>query len=314
VDAVGVAHGMPFGNRFTQKVRVAGHETMPTLATGGPSVSAVTAGYFETVGTAIRRGRGFTTEDRAGSEPVAIVSEQMARTVWPDSDPLGSCLLIGDGTPPCARVVGVAEDTHRSRLRENPVMHYYIPVGQEIRLGFGGPVLLVRSADPLSIVPEIRRLLAALDRDVTYVNAETVQARIEPQIRPWRIGASVFLISGLLALAVAGIGIYSVMSYLIAGRRQEIGVRLALGATRADILKLVFRGSLLMAATGVVIGELAAVSLARYAQPLLFDTSPRDPMVFAVIGGLLLTVAVVATLAPAHRAQRVSATEALRAE
>ena len=314
VEAAGVAHGMPFGNRFTIKVRVPGSETMPTLSTGGPSLSAVTAGYFEAVGTAIRRGRGFTADDRADSEPVAIVSEQMARTVWPEGDPLGSCLLIGDGTPPCARVVGVAQDTHRSRLREEPVMHYYIPAGQEIRLGFGGPALLVRSADPWRLGPDLRRLMTDLDPQVTYVRAETMQARIDPQMRPWRLGATVFLISGLLALVVAGIGIYSVMSYLIAGRRHEFGVRLALGATAADIVRLVMRGSLLMAAMGVAIGELAAASLARLAEPLLFDTSPRDPIVFGTIGALLLLVAVAATLAPARRVLRVSATEALRAE
>jgi len=315
VEAASVAHGMPFGNRFSLKVRVQGRETMPTLSTGGPSLSAVTSGYFDTVGTRVLRGRAFTAEDREGSEPVAIVSEQMARTVWPDADPLGGCLLIGgDGTPPCARVVGVAEDTHRSRLREDPVMHYYIPAGQEIRLGFSGPVLLVRSADPLRLVADLRRLMSDRDSSVTYVSAETIQARIDPQMRPWRLGASVFLISGLLALVVAAMGIYSVMSYLIADRRHEIGVRMALGATAGHIMWLVLRGSFLMAALGVAIGEAAAAVLGGQVAPLLFDTSPRDPFVFGAIGGLLLIVAMAATLAAARRARRVSALEALRAE
>ena len=314
VEAAAVAHGMPFGNRFSVKVRVPGRDTMPTLSTGGPSLSAVTASYFEAAGTAIRRGRAFTAGDGTATEPVAIVSEQMARTVWPNGDPLGSCLLIGDDAPPCARVVGVAEDTHRSRLREDPVMHYYIPVGQEIRLGFGGPVLLVRSVDPLRLVPDLRRLIAALDADVTYVRADTIQARIDPQVRPWRLGATVFLITGLLALVVAGIGMYSVISYLIAGRRHEFGVRLALGATAGDILRLVMRGGLLMAVAGVAIGELAAAMLAPVAAPLLFDTSPRDPLVFGSIAALLLMVAAAASFAPAKRALRVSAVEALRTE
>ena len=157
-------------------------------------------------------------------------------------------------------------------------------------------------------------MITALDADVTYVRADTLQARIDPQVRPWRLGATVFLITGLLALVVAGIGMYSVISYLIAGRRHEFGVRLALGATAGDILRLVMRGGLLMAVAGVAIGELAAAMLAPVAAPLLFDTSPRDPVVFGSIAALLLTVAAAASFAPAKRALRVSAVEALRSE
>jgi len=311
VDQASVAIGMPFGNRFSVKLRVPGLDAVPRLRTGGPSISAVSAGYFDTVGTAVRRGRAFTTDDRAGTEPVAIVSELMAQTIWPGEDPLGKCVLIGDGAPPCARVIGVAEDTRRSRLKEEPSMHYYIPAGQEA--GFGGAVLLVRTGDmdgPL--LGEIRALLTALDGTITYVAAETVQARIDPQMRPWKLGASIFAMSGLLALVVAAIGIYSVISYLIADRRHEISVRLALGAKTGDILRLVLRGGLVMAAAGVFIGEAVAASLGRFVEPLLFETSPRDPLVFAGIGGLLLVVAAAATLAPAGRARRVQAIEALK--
>jgi predicted permease len=313
VEAASVATGTPFGNRFTVTLRVRGRDQLPKLPGGGPGVSAVTEGYFETAGTTIRRGRAFTAADGAGTEPVAVVSELMAATLWPGGDPLGDCLLIGDGEPPCARVVGVAENTFRSRLREDPVMHYYVPVGQEA--GFGGSSLLVRTGDASgAVIPAIRRLLTDLDTTITYVSAETIQSRIDPQLRPWRLGATVFTLSGLLALVVASIGVYSVLSYFVAERRREIGVRLALGARAGDILRLVVGGSLLLAAAGIGIGGLIAASLGHLVAPLLFDTSPRDPVVFASIAVLLLGVATVAALVPAHRARRIDAVEALRRE
>jgi predicted permease len=313
VEHAAVAVGLPFGNRFTVKVRVPAPDVVPVMKGGGPGVSAVSGDYFATVGTRIVRGRAFTVDDHAGTEPVAIVSELMAATVWPGADAIGKCLLIGDGTPPCARIAGIAANTYRSRLRESPVMHYYIPAGQEI--GFGGAVLIVRGADRApQLVSDVRRLLMTMDTSITYVNAETIQDRIEPQVRPWILGATVFLVSGLLALAVAGIGIYSVMSYLIADRRREIGVRMALGATAPDIVRLVLRGSLLMAVIGIAIGETMAGFLSRFAEPLLFNTSPRDPLVFAGVATVLLIVAMSATLVPARRARAVNPVEALRME
>jgi predicted permease len=313
VERAGIAVGMPFGNRFTVKLRVPGRETLPTLKSGGPSISAVTADYFETVGTAIRRGRAFTPADGAGTEPVAIVSETMAQTIWPGADPIGQCLLIGDGTPPCSRVVGIAENTHRSRLQEDPVMHYYVPVGQET--GFGGAVLLVRGKGTFGrVIPELRRTLTAMDQTITYISAQTVDAQVDPQRRPWRLGATVLALSGLLALLVAGTGIYSVLSYLIADRRREIGVRLALGATTSDVVRLIVRDSLAMAVAGILLGELLALSLGGLVEPLLFRTSPRDPLVYVAIGLLLTGVALLASLPPALRARRIPALEALRAE
>jgi len=320
VERAGFANGMPFGNRFSLELRASEAPTIPRLPGGGPGLSAVSHTYFETMGTAVVQGRAFTATDGEGTEPVAIVSRLMADTIWPGQDPLNKCLYIGVGTlgpppvpPPCARVVGVAGNTYRSRLREDPVMHYYIPAGQEV--GFGGAVLLVRTGDTTgATIGAVRTLLTGLDTSIRYVKTETIRARIDPQMRPWKLGATVFAVSGLLALVVAAIGIYSVMSYLIAGRRHEIGVRLALGARTSDIVRLIFGSSVAMAVTGVVIGEAIAVSLGGLVAPLLFATSPRDPLVFSGVGILLLTVAVLATIGPARRARRVSAMEALRAE
>ena len=311
VEHASVATGTPFGNRFTVRLRVPGKDPLPSLPAGGPGISGVSEGYFDTVGTAIRRGRAFTRDDKAGSKPVAIISELMASTIWPGEDPMGQCLLIGDGSPPCSQIVGIAENTHRSRLREDPAMHYYVPVGQEP--GFGGSSLLVRTNEPHGAVQtELRRLLTSLDPSISYVDAETIQARIDPQIRPWKLGATVFLLAGVLAALVAGIGMYSVMSYLVADRRREIGVRMALGAGPQRIARLIFRGSFMMALAGIIGGEVLAGLLSGQVAPLLFDTSPRDPLVFAGVGLTVLTVAFIATLVPAERARRVNPVEALK--
>jgi len=313
VDHASAAIGMPFGNRYTVALRVPGLATVPRLKTGSPSVSAVAADYFATVGTRILRGRAFGPADRAGSEPVAIVSDTMAQTIWPGQDPIGKCLISGEEPAPCARIVGVAESTHQSAVREPPVMHYYIPFGQEV--GFGGTTLLVRSSgDPLALGPAVRRALTGLDPTIRFVNLSTVQDQIDPQTKQWRIGATVFVLSGLLALIVAGIGIYSVMSYLVADRTHEIGVRLALGARRSDVATLILRGSVGMAVVGCVVGCATALVASPTIESLLFNESARDPWMYVGASVVIVVVAGAAGVVPTLRANRISPLLALRAE
>jgi predicted permease len=313
VEHASAAVGMPFGNRFTVDLRVPGLAAVPRLKTGAPSVSAVGDEYFATVGTRVLRGRAFGPDDRAGSEPVAIVSETMAGSVWPGQDPIGRCVYSGKDATICARIVGVAEDTHRSTLREPPVMHYYIPFGQEV--GFGGTVLLARSqGDPHLLAPAIRRTLADRDPTIRNVAFATVRDAIDPQTESWRIGAAVFSVSGLLALLVAAIGLYSVMSYLVADRTHEIGVRMALGARGADIARLILGGSVGMAVIGIAVGSLGAIAASRAIEDLLFNESPRDPWIYGAVALTLVAVALVAGIVPTIRARRIEAVTALRAD
>jgi predicted permease len=312
VERASLAAGMPFGNRFTVSVRIPGLEKLPQLKSGGPGVSAIGPDYFATVGTKILRGRAFNATDRAGSEPVAIVNALMAETIWPGRDAVGQCLVSGADPAPCARVVGVAENTYISSLREDARMHYYVPFGQEV--GFGGTVILLRTADPSAIAGTIKRTLLGLDPTIRFVTQTTIQDAIDPQTRPWRIGATVFSLSGLLAVLVAAIGIYSVTAYLVADRTREIGVRMALGATRGNISRLVVGTSVGMAAAGAVIGMLAAAAASHFIEPLLFNESARDPWVYGAVGLLLVGVALVAAVVPAARANRIDPLEALRAE
>jgi len=313
VEEASAAVGMPFGYRFGLPIQVPGVEELPRLGDAFPSVSAVGPHYFRTTGTAILRGRPFDERDGAGTEPVAIVSSTMAETIWPGLNALGQCIVIGAAPSPCARVVGIAEDTHRSRLRETPGMHYYIPAGQE--RGFGGSVLLVRlaptAAESTSVI--IRRLIAD-DPRISRVTVESVQDRIDPQVQPWQQATGIFLISGLLALLVAGIGIYSVVSYVVTDRQREFGVRLALGARPGNIIRLVLRGHLNVAAIGVCLGVGIAAAIGGWLEPVLFETSPRDPTLYAGIGFLLLLVATLAALVPALRARTLNPVDVLRSD
>ena len=312
VEAASLTIGLAFSSGFSDDIRVPGRDTIPQLKGGGPFLSAVTADYFTTVGTRIVRGRAFTPDDRAGSAPVAIINETMAATLWPNEDPIGKCFHISQ-SPACAGIVGIAANTRQFKLREDDAMSFYIPFGQEQNIG--GTQLLVRPrGDRGQVLAAVRKELMALDPTVLFVNASILQDRVEPQMRPWQLGATMFSLMGLLALVVAAGGLYSVMSYEVTHRSHEIGVRMALGARPADVMRLVVRSGLALAAGGVVLGFGLALLGSHLVEPLLFDTSPRDPVVFAVVAAALLTLAVLATVPPAARARRVNPAEAMRAE
>ena len=303
--------GMPFQSSFGVGLRVPGWDSLPRLAGGGPNISAVTGDYFATIGTRLLKGRVFTPREGAGSERVAIVSDVMARTLWPGRDPLGACLLI-DGKP-CSRIVGVVADARRFRLREEPHMHYYVPLGQESSIG--GTTLLVRPVgNPEAFANSVRRLLLSMDPGLGYIEAQSLQEIIDPQLRPWKLGVSVFGLAGVLALVVAAVGLYSVLSYLVEQRTQELGVRIALGAKAGNIVRLVLRDSLTMTFLGIAAGAVLALIAGRFLQDLLFQTSGRDPVVLAAVAIALVLVAVAASVLPAHRANQVDPMGALRAE
>ena len=311
VAATAMSAGMPFYVRMGTRFRAEGVDSVPQLPGGGPFKSAVSPGYFETIGTLILRGRPFTEEDRAGSEPVALVNETAARTLWPNGDALGKCLYV-DATGACTRIVGVAEDTHRLEIREERAMHVYFPIEQHEP---EGPIPVVRAAgDPSALSEVLRRHVMALDPSLRWVNVVLLQDRVSPQMRPWRLGATVFTVFGALALLVAALGLYSVMSYAATQRTHEMGVRLALGAQAADVRRLILRAGLVLAGTGTVLGLLTALAAARWTEPLLFGTSGRNPAIIAAVAALLIVVSTAATLVPARRAARTDPARALMSE
>ncbi len=317
IEHTSLSVGLPFQSSFGQYLRIPGWDSIPEFKAPGPNMSAIAPDYFETVGARLLEGRTFTANDREGSDPVAIVSRAMARTFWHRDHVVGECLYWStskDSLTTCSRIVGVVADAHAWGLKELPALNYYIPFGQE--RGIGGTALLVRPVPGREAQANraVRALLLSIDPSISFVGIGSMQDAIDPQVRPWRLGAAVFTLMGVLALVVAAVGLYSVMSYLVAQRTREIGVRMALGAQARSIVLLVLRNSVSMAAVGVAIGLVIVLWAGRFIAPLLFDTSPRDAGVLLGGAATLLAVSVLASAVPALRAKRVNPIEALRSD
>ena len=313
VENAAVTVGMPFGGTFAISLFVPGRDSLPRLpgGFGDPEISAVSREYFATVGTKLLRGRSFSSDD--GASRVAVVNETMAKTIWPGKDPIGECLLIQKRDAACARVIGVVQNVRRSRLREEPLMHYYVPLGQETFLS--GPDLVVRPrGDAHAAVRMLRDALLTIDPTIRYVDATVLQDRVEPQARAWRIGAIMFSLFAVLALVVTAVGTFSVVAYLVEQRNHEIGVRLALGARVEHLITLMMRGPIALSAVGALVGGAIAVAAGRVVESVLFDTSPRDPVVIGGVAAILVAVSIVASTLPALRVRRVDPMVALRDE
>jgi len=294
---------------------VAGYDSIPKLPGGGPFISAVSSDYFATVGTKVVRGRAFLPTEGKGTERVVLVNETMARTLWPQQDALTKCMRLGLDTMPCARVVGIVEDARRYNLREEPAMQYYIPLGQEEGLGFGGSVLMIRPRPtPREFAPIAERSIYEAGAIVDRVQTWPIRERIDPLLRPWKLGATVFTLGGLLALLVAALGLYSVMSYSVAQRTREMGVRIALGARSQTIVSMIVRQGVLLAAMGVAAGILVAILAGSRLQALLFNTSPRDVTIIGTAALVLITSAAAASFWPALRAGRTDPMRALKTD
>jgi len=301
---------IPFWAYEGRPLFVAGIDSVDLL--GGFVLQAGNSEYFQTVGTRIVRGRGFGRGDRAGAPLVVVVSEGMGRTLWPGRDPIGQCLRIGADTAPCATVVGVAEDTRTESLNGQHQYTYYIPIEQ-----YSSPtsMLLVRVAGRADQHAEtVRKRLQPLMPGAAYVKVVPFESIVDPQMRSWQSGATMFVAFGALALSLAAVGLYSVIAYGVIQRRRELGIRIALGAPRGNVLGLVVRGGLQVVVIGICLGSVIAAGAAKRAEPLLFHESATDPAVYAGVAGVLLLVGLVATCVPAFAAARVDPNVTLRAD
>jgi predicted permease len=273
--------------------------------------------YFSTLGIPVKQGRAFTADDREGSAPVVIINETLARRAWGGASPIGKCVRIGmpGGGGPCMEVVGVAADARYADVTQPSPPFVYRPLAQRPRMGPPMTIMHIRTAgDPAAVAGLVRRELQALDPSVPFVRVVPMMDLIAPQLAPWRTGTFMFTLFGALGLALAAIGLYGVISFVVAQRTREMGVRIALGARRADVLALVLGQGGRLIAVGIVVGAAVAAASTRLFASMMYGVSPVDPVVYIGTAALLGIVGVIAMIVPARRATRVDPLVALRAD
>jgi len=271
----------------------------------------ITPGYFETLRIPLLKGRDFNDFDRDKSKMVAIINQTVARQLWPSQEALGKRFTIVQQTE-LYEVVGVVADSVIGAVGEEPTPMIYRPIQQEYN-----PVasLLVRTGgEPAKLLGSVREQVQTLDRNMPLRNTGTIQEQIAQGLWPSRMGAALLSIFGGLAMVLAMIGVYGVMSYSVSQRTQEIGIRMALGAQAGDVLRLVLSQGMLLAAAGLGMGIVAASLGGRYVRDLLYGIRPLDPITFGVVAGALAIVSLAACFIPARRATRVDPLVALRYE
>jgi putative ABC transport system permease protein len=315
VARASIAVTAPFFSSWATKLRIAGLDSLVRVQDGGPYINAVGPEYFATMGMHIQRGRGFDSTDVRGAPPVAVINETMARVEYPGRDPIGTCLFIEGNDIRCITVVGVVHDFRRQSVQDVSSAQYFVLEPQEVWKGPESRVVMVQPRGDIPIAQRaVRKAMQGIESGLPYARVEPLQTLVEPQVRPWRLGASLFVIFGVTALVLAAVGLYSVVSYDTLQRTPELGVRVALGARMEQILTLVVGDGLRSGLLGVLTGLALTLALGPILAPLLFHVSPRDPLLLAVASGSLLAVALVASFVPAWRAAHVDPTVALRDE
>jgi predicted permease len=302
----------------TADLRVEGIDSVDAL--GRFNFQIASPDYFNVMRIRILRGRSLTEADRAGAPLVAVVSDAMARVLWPGRDAFGQCLKIGLGgharaiEAPCTAVVGIAQNTAQQNIADDPRFMYYLPVEQFAPDGLS--TMLLRMSDPnaRAQMERVRREMTRAMPGDGFVVIRPLQEVVDDQSRSWRLGATMFVALGGLALVVALVGLYGVINYNVAQRMHELGVRVALGARSADVVRLVVGQGLRFALAGVAIGLGGAWLSARWVQPLLFRQSATDPATYGIVGATMILAAFAASAIPAMRAARADPNTALRSE
>ena len=308
VDAVGLSDVLPLGRNRTWGVRAKGVDYPPGT---GPSVfpRIVDATYLQAMRVPLRAGRYFDDRDRAGNPRTVIINEHLARELWPDRDPIGQQITQNGGTT----VIGVVGDVRHGKLEQAGGNEMYLNYHQTG--DWSGMEMVVRSTrSPASLVPEVRGALRTYDPSLPTGDFYQLEQLIDNAVAPRRLTTRLLGFFSALALTLAAIGLYGVISQSVVQRTQEIGIRMAIGAQQRQVLGLVLGSGLRLVAIGVAIGLAGAFALTRVLQTLLFGVTAHDPLTFAGNAALLIAVATAACVLPALRATRVNPIIALRAE
>jgi putative ABC transport system permease protein len=262
---------------------------------------------------AVQRGRVFSNSDTANTPQAIVVSEAFVKRYFPDDDPIGRRIVFDGPTPKPREIVGVVADVRRNGLDENVEPEMYVSHVQnpERRMNL---VIRTDVRDASQLTPAARAEVKAFDPDQIIWRTQTLEQLLGTSVAPRRFNMMLLGIFACVALVLAAVGLYGVMSYSVTWRTHEIGIRMALGAKRADVLRLVVRQGMILALIGLGIGLIGALSLSRVMRSMLHGVSPTDPLTFTGVSIVLLGVALLACLIPARRATRVDPIVALRNE
>ncbi|MEO7363266.1 MAG: FtsX-like permease family protein, partial [Gemmatimonadaceae bacterium] len=315
VETVALAGNVPMWGFSFDELFLPGRDSLPPAGKMSRILAYISPDYFKAVGLQVLRGRDFSDADVRGSELVIAMNENMAKNFWPGEDPLTKCVIVGERTAPCRRVVAIVSPAHFSSVIEDPSMLYYLPLSQAAEDWAAG-ALVIRSAPGKAsqVAALVHPVLQQFFGDWALPRVVTMEELIAPQMRPWRTGAALFTAAGMLALLVAAIGVYSSVAYTISQRTREMGVRAALGASSGNIMRLVVSEGVRVITIGIALGVLASLALGSIVSSMLYNTSPRDPFVLVASTTTLLLVTIIACSIPAWRAARIDPLQALSAE
>jgi putative ABC transport system permease protein len=317
VDAAGAITGLPLTGVGWSGTATVDTQAVPVSDTT-PEVDQrpVTPGYFEAMGIPLVRGRYFNDGDNETAQQVAIVDETLASRYWPNEDPIGKRIHSAgrESTQPWRTIVGVVRHVRYRTLEAPSRTEFYWPYVQT-PFALGSMSLVVHTTrEPLSLSADVQRQVLALDPGQPVYRIRTMHQVLEASVAGRRLSMLLLAIFAAMALVLAAVGLYGVMSYSVAQRSHEMGIRMALGAQSMNVIRLVMGQGLLLCALGVVAGFAASLVFARFMSSLLFDTQAIDPVTFLAVASLLMVVALLACWVPAYRAARVDPVNVLRQE
>lgn len=309
VQAVTWASNMPFWSSASRGIFIEGQEQQRKSETVSTVTNTIDVDYLKTMQIPLLQGRAFTAADQEGSLPVVIINEDLARRYWPDGNAIGNHLRLSGDTVR-RQIVGVVKTSNYTTLGEAPQPCLYLPLRQSPG---GSANLYVRSAgDPSLLLTEVQSGIKEVDPSVQVTDVRTGAKLVNQVLWNARIVLGMLGIFGLLALALASVGLYGILAYSVSSRRREIGVRMALGASRFDVLRLVLRQGMMLVAIGVSLGLAISLLVGRAFSRMLFGLSPADPLSLLGASAVLLLVAALACYLPALAASRMDPMQALR--
>jgi putative ABC transport system permease protein len=312
VSAAGMVQSIPMRGDYVLSFEVQGRP--PAKNGEGPSANhrSVSPGYFKALGVPLLRGRTFTERDSEKAPMVAVVDEAFVARHFPEEDPIGRGIDIGNGTDGFYEIVGVVGNVHHEGLDANPEPTMYVPFRQDV---FSTMWILARTdGDPVQLAPAVRQTVRDIDPSLPAYSISPLADIVSDSVAQRRFSMLLLGLFALIALFLAAVGLYGVVAYSVGQRTQEIGVRMAIGAERGDVLRMVLGGGMKLALVGVALGIGVSLLATRTVASMLFEVTPFDPASYAATAALLLAIAALACYVPARRAMSVDPIAALRQE